>query len=80
MTEAHHLDLGTVLMALHESEINGVIDRFYDGAWTVRLGDAMNGYDAEAIVADLDEAAHRLRDNAIRLYPDSTFTRRFEFW
>lgn len=33
--------------SLHDSEINFSIACFYDGQWTVKLGDEMNGYDTE---------------------------------
>ena len=34
---------------LHDSEINGGINWFYDGMWSVKVnfGDTLNGYDAE---------------------------------
>lgn len=76
--ERTHLDLETLISALHDSEINGVIGWFYDGVWSVKMkiGDPWNGYDAEATVADLREASDWLRDKAIELYPDSEFAKR----
>src|SRR6516164_5337824 len=50
-------DLGTIITALHDSEINGEVSWFYDGVWRVRLGDEANGIDAEAMVASSEEAA-----------------------
>ena len=50
------MDLGKVICALHDSEINGEVSWFYDGVWRVRLGDEANGYDAEAVVTGPDEA------------------------
>jgi len=70
-------DLGTIIAALPESEINGEVSWFFDGAWRVRLGDEMNGIDAEAMVASPEEAAEWLYANAVRLYPDSTFAKVF---
>jgi hypothetical protein len=43
-------DLGTIIAALHDSEINGEVSWFYDGLWRVKLGDDANGIDAEAVV------------------------------
>ena len=70
-------DLGTIITALHDSEINGEVSWFFDGVWRVKLGDEANGIDAEALVASCEEAAEWLRANAVRRYPDSTFAKRF---
>jgi hypothetical protein len=70
-------DLGTIIAALHDSEINGEIAWFFDGVWRVKLGDPDNSYDAEAVVSGLDDAAEWLRATAVRLYPDSTFAQRY---
>lgn len=32
-------DLGTIIAALHDSEINGEVSWLYDGVWRVKLGD-----------------------------------------
>ena len=50
---------------------------FLNGIWRVRLGDAMNGYDAEAVVSSASEAAEWLRANAVRRYPVSEFAKLF---
>ena len=71
------MDLGTVISALHDSEINGEASWFFDGVWRVKLGDQSNGYDAEAVVTGSDEAAEWLRETAGRLFPDSEFAKRF---
>jgi hypothetical protein len=66
-------ELGTIIAALHDSEINGEVSWFFDRLWAVKLGDLLNGYDAEGTVNTLDEAAEWLRANAVELYPDSKF-------
>jgi hypothetical protein len=71
------MDLGKVICALHDSEINGEVSWFYDGVWRVRLGDEANGYDAEAVVTGPDEATEWLHENAVRLFPDSGYAKRF---
>jgi hypothetical protein len=71
------LDLGTVIEALHNSGINGEVSWFYDAVWRVTLRDPNDGIDAEATVGSAEKAAEWLRDNAIRLYPDSEFANRF---
>ena len=67
------MNLGTVIAALHDSEINGEVSWFFDGTWRVKLGDPTNGFVAEAVVASVDEAAEWLRANAVRRYPQSRF-------
>jgi hypothetical protein len=70
-------DLGTIIAAPHDSEINGEMSWFFDGVWRVKLGDESNGIDAEALVGSPHEAAEWLLANAVRLYPGSTLAKRF---
>lgn len=70
-------DLGVIIAALHASEINGGVSWLFDGAWTVKIGDPLNGYVAKDVVAGPAEAAEWFRVNAVRLYPDSEFAARF---
>ena len=70
-------DLGTIIAALHDSEINGEVAWFYDGVWHVKLGDGANGFVDEAVVASPSEAAEWLRANAVRHYPASRFAMLF---
>ncbi len=67
------MNLGTIIAALHDSEINGEISWFFDNSWTVKLGDPVNGYVVEAVVVSAEEAAEWLRANAVRRYPHSQF-------
>jgi hypothetical protein len=75
MSQSEHPDLGKIMAALHDSEINGEVSWFFDRVWKVRLGDPQNGYDAEAVVDSIEEAAEWLRATAIRLFPDSEFAK-----
>jgi hypothetical protein len=77
MSATHRPDLGTIIAALHDSEINGAVSWYYDGAWQVSLGDQTNGIVAEAVVASPQEAAEWLRANAVRRHPASGFAKRF---
>ena len=43
MSDPQRPSLGTIIDALHDSEINGEVSWFYDGVWTVKLGDEYNG-------------------------------------
>jgi len=65
----------SVLTELHDSEINASIASFFDGAWTVKLGDEMNGFRAQTTVSSEAEAYEWLRRTAIKLYPDSDFAK-----
>ena len=69
------ISLGTIIEALHDSEINGAVSWIYDDVWTVQLGDAVNEIVAEAVVGSAQEAAEWLRANAVRRYPHSEFAR-----
>jgi hypothetical protein len=60
---------------LHESEINSSISSFFDSSWFVRLGDEMNGWEAEALVGSWDEAERWLDEMARRLHPRSQYAR-----
>jgi DNA-binding NarL/FixJ family response regulator len=64
-----------ILQRLHDSEINAsiAISSFFDGAWTVKLADEMNGFRAEAIVASEAEAEAWLDAKARELFPDSIY-------
>ena len=67
-----------ILQMLHDSEINGSIEWFFDGIWTVRIGDPLNGIKANAVVASLVEAEAWLHLKARELYPDSDYARATE--
>ena len=54
-----------VIRDRHDSEINGQIGWSYDGVWWVKLGDSINGYDAEGRCAYADETAELLRRMAV---------------
>lgn len=69
------MELGTILQALHDSEINAGVQSFFDRCWTVWIGDEMNGRKSEATVETAADAAEWLQDEADRLYPDSEFAK-----
>ena len=66
---------GSVLQRLHDSEINGSVEWFYDSVWTVRLGDPINGWRVSGVVESLREAEIWLDVQARELYPDSDYAR-----
>jgi hypothetical protein len=67
-----------ILQMLHDSEINGSIEWFFDGVWTVKIGDPLNGIKANAVVASLVEAEAWLHLTARKLYPDSAYAKATE--
>lgn len=64
------------VQALYDSEINFEISTFWDGGYTAKLGDAMNGFVAEKSFDCLPVAMRWLCNEAIAHYPDSEFARR----
>lgn len=63
----------SVLQRLYDSEINFSISVFWDGGFDVKLGDAMNGFDAETNVRTYLEVESWLEAKAKEIYPDSLF-------
>lgn len=68
-------ELAEVLEALYNSEINASLSSFWDGGWSVYLGDDMNGYKADEVFYDLAPVADWLTEEAIEHYPDSVFSK-----
>lgn len=62
-----------ILQRLHDSEINASIASFFDGVWTAKLGDEMNGFRAEATVGSEAEAEAWLDAKARELFPESDY-------
>ena len=55
-------ELASFIGDLHDSEINGEISWFFDDVWGVKIGDRLNGYQAEATFAAFPQAMGWLRD------------------
>jgi hypothetical protein len=66
-----------LIQRLYDSEINLTVlfSSFYDGGFTVKIGDELNGFRAEDQGQRWSDAEKWLRMKAIELYPDSTFAR-----
>lgn len=63
---------------LYKSEINILISTFFDGGYTVKLGDEQNGFKEETNQADcLCTAALNLAQWACRHYPKSAFAEKY---
>lgn len=67
--------LDAVLTRIYESEINCAMISFWDGGWTVKLGDRINGYQDETECRTVQEAADWLVAAARKHYPTSQFVR-----
>lgn len=65
------MDLKTVLLTLYENEINCGMASFWDGGWTVWIGDDLNGRRVEEnfLAEDFDQISPWLHAEAQRLYP-----------
>jgi len=61
------------LQRLYDSEINFSISCFWDGGFTVKLGDEMNGFDAETSVMTFGDAVAWLDRTARERYPESLY-------
>ena len=67
--------LVAILKALYASEIGVSLSSFPDAGWNVRLGDAVNGFKAEASFRNLDDAGPWLVEMARKHYPESVFVK-----
>ena len=67
------MELGKVIDALYDSEINCSVSTFWDGGFTVKLGDEMKGFLAERDCKTSHEAAEYLDQAAREHYPESTY-------
>jgi hypothetical protein len=67
------VDLATELQKIYDSEINIRISWLWDGGIDVRLGDDMNGYQAEENVRSVAEIIPWLQEAVAHFYPTSTY-------
>lgn len=63
----------SIFQLLYDSEINFSISTFWDAGFDVKLGDDMNGFQAETQVRTIAEAEEWLAATARQHYPDSVF-------
>jgi hypothetical protein len=69
--------LQDTLRALYDSEVNFSITCMWDGGIEAKLGDEMNGFVAERtfFIADISRIGPWLTDEAIRIWPESSFAK-----
>lgn len=70
---AEQITLAGVPERLCQSEINFSLSSFWDGGWTVKLGDEMNGFREEASIQDYWDALKWLDEKAREHYPESLY-------
>jgi hypothetical protein len=66
-----------VLQDLYDSEINARVEWFYDGGFSVSIGDMLNGWKASQNLRTLIEAVDWLRTEAVKRYPESAFAKKY---
>lgn len=64
------MSLREILDELYRHEINCGIQSFWDGGWTVWLGDEQNGRKEEATIDAVDDIGKWLLDTAKKHYPN----------
>jgi hypothetical protein len=67
------MELGAIIDALYESELNCEVSTFWDGGFTLKLGDEMNGFVAEGHCKTSLEAAQFLDKAAREHFPESAY-------
>jgi hypothetical protein len=63
----------SIQQQLYDSEINFEVACVWDGGFIVKLGDALNGYKAEANLETWDDVETWLSEQAALHFPDSKF-------
>src|SRR5438270_8487967 len=66
-------DLAAELQKIYDSEINVRISWFWDCGITIRLGDEMNGFEAEEEVPTIAGILPWLQEAIAHFYPQSTY-------
>jgi hypothetical protein len=74
------MELGAIIEALYDSEINCSISTFWDAGITVQLGDEMNGFVAEIECKTTGEAAEFLDRAARQHFPESAYALGKDEW
>jgi predicted RNA-binding Zn-ribbon protein involved in translation (DUF1610 family) len=67
------MDLASELQKIYDSELNVEIGWLWDGNIDVRLGDKMNGFEAEENVGAVEDILPWLQEAIAHFYPQSTY-------
>jgi hypothetical protein len=74
------MELGAIIEALYDSEINCSVSTFWDAGITVQLGDEMNGLVAKVECKTTAEAAEFLDRAARQHFPESAYALGKDEW
>ena len=66
-----------LIQDLYASEMNARIEWFFDGGFSVSLGDMLTGWKPTENFRSFAEAVDWLRAEAIKRYPESAFARKY---
>jgi len=69
--------LAWVMIAAYQSEINYSISCFWDGGWTLRLGDELNGFESSSVYETVADLERDMPKEICRLYPKSKFAKEY---
>jgi hypothetical protein len=69
-----NMDIEVVMQRLQASEIDCSLTAFWDGGWTVKIGDPTKNFMAEGNFRTLDEGAEFLDRQARRNCPESAYS------
>lgn len=70
-------DHAQIIQDLYASELNARIEWFYDGGFSVSLGDMLTGWKATNNLRTFAEAVDWLHTQAIKRYPESAFATKY---
>ena len=65
----------TVFQAIYDSEINFRIECFWDGGFTIKLGDGINGFKPDEVADTWEEIPAVLTEMVLVHYPESEFAK-----
>jgi hypothetical protein len=71
-------ELSVELQKIYDSEINISIGWLWDGGIVLRLGDELNGYEAEETVATIADVLPWLQEAIAHFYPSSSYARNLD--
>jgi hypothetical protein len=80
LPENEDMELGAIIDALYESEINCSVSTFWDGGFDVKLGDEMNGFVLDTNCKTSSEAAAILDKAAREHFPESAYALGKDEW
>ena len=70
-------DHAQIIQDLYASEINARVEWFYDGGFSVSLGDMLSGWKATNNLRTFAGSVDWLRAQAIERYPESAFATKY---